>query len=251
MAVSLLLRSSSAASASELALHERAGLVEVAGRDRGEPDARVAGDRAGRPAGELGDAAGLHGLVVAAAKSGDAAPGLAGRDPNPGRGPRVEPEVVQQAGRDRVPGPDPRGDRQDAERMHERRCGAEAIADRRDRGFHCGVGVASLLLRGQPGDHRGVLTVEHVAEAPARQRGVDRLAGEDRVDGLRSRRGRAPHPALPLGAVEVLGQAQRRVDVREQPRRAELGRDRTLLRVARMRGDQRRDPLHAAACPRR
>ena len=178
------------------------------------------------------------------------APGLAGRDPNPGRGLRVEPErrpaargetaslVPIHAAIDRMPSGCTSGAR-----------GAEAIADGRDRGFHCGVGVASLLVRVQPGDHRGVLTVELVAEAPARQRGVDRLAGEDRVDRLGSRRGRAPHPALSLGAVEVLGQAQRRVDVREQPRRAELGRDRTLLRVARMRGDQRRDPLPGSSVP--
>ena len=53
--------------------------------------------------------------------------------------------------------------------MHERACGTETIADRRDRGFHRGVGVAPLLLCLQPRDHSGVLTVELVAEAATRQ----------------------------------------------------------------------------------
>ena len=229
--------------AAELALHEYAGLVEVGRRDRGQRDARVAGDRPGRSAGELRDAAGLCGLVVALAKPDDARRGFADRDPNPGRGLRVEPEVIQLARRDGVVRADPRRDRQDAERVHERACGTETLADLRDRGFHRRVGVVSLLVCLQPRDHRGVLALELVAEASTGQRGVDRPAGEDRVDRLSAGRGRAPHPALSLGAVEVLGETQRRVDVREQPRRAELDRDRSLLEVVRVRGDQGRDRL--------
>lgn len=171
----------------------------------------------GRPASSA-TRRGLCGLVVALAKSRQARRGFADRHSNPGRGAGLEPEVIQLARREFVVRADPRGHRQDAERVHECACVAESLADLGDRGFHRRVGVKSLLVCLQPRDHGCVLAVELVAEASTGQRSVDRPTGENRVDRLRSGRGRAPHPALSLSAIEILGETQRCVDVREQPR---------------------------------
>ena len=172
----------------------------------------------GRPASSATRRA-CYGLVVALAKSQRCrAPGSPIAIRTPGAGLGVEPEVIQLAGRDGVVRSDPRSDRKDAERVDERAGGAEPLADLGDRGFHRGVGVATLLVCLQPRDHRDVPTLELIPEASTGQRGVDRLAGEDRADRLRSCGGGAPHPALSLGAVEILGETQRCVDVREQPR---------------------------------
>ena len=128
-------------------------------------------------------------------------------------------------------------------------CAAEALADLDNRGFHRRVRVVPLLVCLQPHDHSRVLALELIAEAPTGERGVDRPAGEDRGDRLSSGRGRAPHPALSLSAIEILGETQRGIDVREQPRRTELRRDRALLQVVRMRGDQGHDRFPGSSMP--
>ena len=121
--------------------------------------------------------------------------------------------------------------------MHETARRSETLLHLRDRGFHRRVGVASFLVSLQPRHQRRVLAVQLVAEASTGERGIDRLARKDRLDRLGARRGGAPHPALSLDAVEVLGETQGRVDIREQPRRAELDRDRSLTLLF--------DPEHA------